>query len=159
MKKEITLIVLGFLIVAVLGCQSLIDRITPTQIPAEARAYADVNDSWPTLYDAVRIKHKIIINHRTKQIDLLRMARDDKLAYQDAIDILQPYIDEGQAFQDLMIGSEDKPYSILGLLAAAGIGLGGLQIGRKKFKRPGDLSPQEVEAKLKSPTLNNGKLL
>ena len=91
----------------------------------------------------------IVIKHRDNQTELLRAAQDDKVKYQDAIGFIEPAIAEAQATQDLVVGSESQPFSILGILG--GLGVGGA-IGRA-LKRPGDKSPEEFELEIKNRTL------
>jgi len=145
--KKVLIILLAITIILVVGCRSLLDEVTPATIPPRSVDYigpdnpvADVGQV-PSLGDAQRIKDEIIIKHRDTQIDLLRVAQDDKFKYQDALGFIEVAIAESQQLQDLIVGSEDNPYSLLGVFASLGAGT---LIGRQFLKRPGDYTPQEV---------------
>ncbi len=139
--KKLIVVMAALFCIALIGCQSFLAKVTPSEVAEIAVLYADVNEVWPTLDSARKVRTSAIIKHRTKQLDLLRLAEDDRLAYQDAIDVIQLNISESEAFQGLMVGSETQPLSILGILAGAGVAL---PIGLMK-KRRGDSSPEEVE--------------
>lgn len=143
--KDITLIVVAIMLLGIIGCRSLLDEITPAAVNDRIIDYAGMEPDdigFPTLADVKRIKTEVIINHRDNQIDLKRFAEDDKLGYQDALAFIDASIAESEYIQTLMIGDETQPISILGLLAPLGIGTA---LGRRFFKRPGDLSPEEVK--------------
>jgi len=143
---DVLFIIVAILIVGVLGCRCLMDEVTPAKINDRTIKYAEVDKGiigFPSLADVKRLKTEIVINHRDKQIDLKRIAQDDKLAYQDALNFIDASIAEAEYVQSLVIGDENNPFSILGLLAPLGIGTA---LGRRYFKRPGDLSPEEAKA-------------
>ena len=138
------LIVVCILLIALIGCQTLVDSITPSFIPERALDYAEVDLSEkliPSLNDARIVRDEIIIGHRDVQLDLKRIAEDDVFAYQDALNYIDGSIAAAEALQDLVIGSPENPYSLLGLLAPLGLGT---MVGLK-FKRKGDFSPEEME--------------
>jgi len=140
--KNYLLVIICVLCLAAIGCQSILDRITPSEIPEISMDYAETEPNeigFKSLYDAKKIKDKIIIKHRSNQKSLLRLAEDDKLAYGDAIKLIVSSIEESKAFQDLVIGSEGNQFSIMGILAGL---TGGAAIG-KALKRKGDFSPEE----------------
>ncbi len=146
MKKltNILLIMAAILILGIIGCRSLLDEVTPAAVNQRILDYSGVEDvGFPTLADVKRIKTEVVINHRDTQINLKRLAENDVLAHKDALAFIDASIAESSYIQSLMVGSETQPISILGLLAPLGIGTA---LGRKFFKRPGDLSPDEVEA-------------
>jgi len=147
MKKDwlsYGLVIVGILSLAVIGCRSVLDRVTPAEIPSCAAFYVgDMNFAGVrSLKDARDIRGDIIIMHRGIQLDLLRLAKDDEYAYKDALGFIEQSIEESENLQDLVIGSEDQPISILGLLAGAGIAFP----AGKLMKRKGDYSPEEFEA-------------
>lgn len=59
----------------------------------------------------------------------------------DAISSVEYSIEESEIVQDVVIGSEQQPVSILGILGYSGIGL----FAGRLMKRKGDLDPKEVE--------------
>ena len=145
MKMQIVILTVGMLALVAIGCSGMLDRVTPAEHEKHSLAYlaADANEFvWPSLHTARQIRNDIIIKHRTKQIDFLRLAADDKLAYTDAIGFINQSIAESQALQDLIVGGPDQPISILGILAGAGIAF---PVG-KILKRKGDYSPSEYDA-------------
>lgn len=152
MRKNVSygLIILCILCLGIIGCESFMARFTPADMPQESVIYSEITPEPATivgvgtLRSAQNVKNKIIVKHRTVQLDLLRMAQDDTLAYQDAIGFIQQSIKAAQALQDLVIGSEGQPFSLLGLLAGF---TGGAAIG-KALKRKGDLDPTEVAAEV-----------
>jgi len=138
MRNIVIGIVLLF-VMALVGCRSMLDEI----------------GSIVSVADAVRVRDEIIIKHRKTQIDLKRIAEDDKIAYKDALGFIDQAIAESYALQDIVIGSPDNPISILGMLAPLGIGA---YVGKEAFKRRKDYSPEEVEAivaKAKQEALEN----
>jgi hypothetical protein len=112
------------------------------------QSYEYVNESLDSfkeidsLHNVKKLYNKIVIKHRTKQIDYLRAAEDDDLASNDAIGFIKANIKESEHLQGIMVGSKDQPFSLLGMLAPF---LGGAAIFNMK-KRKGDYSPEEVEA-------------
>jgi len=148
--KDVLLIVVSIVMLGILGCASLLDEVTPAAINDRAIKYAEKTKEdigFPTLADVKRLKTDIIINHRDKQISLKRIAEDDTRAYGDALDFINSSIASAEYVQNLVVGSEGNPISILGLLAPLGIGTA---LGRRYFKRPGDLTPEEAKAVKKS---------
>lgn len=152
--KNVVLVMVCMMAVVTIGCRGFVDRITPAELSPQVSKYVGVEDKEiVSLFDAKRIKDQVIIKHRDTQVDLMRQAQDDEVYYQDAITFIQQSINASQEFQDLVVGSEDQPFSILGVLAGL---TGGAAIGRA-LKRKGDLSPAEVEevvAKAKASVLN-----
>ena len=140
------LVVVCVISFAIIGCNSMIDRITPAEMPKRTAEYVgmDPNIEVVSLRDAKIIKDDVIIKHRDSQLALLRFAQDDDLAYKDALAFIEMSIEESQGLQDIVVGSIDQPFSVLGMLAPLA---GGLAIG-KVLKRKGDYSPAEFEAGL-----------
>lgn len=150
--KTVLLTVVCMIVLSVLSCRALLEEGVPVKINKRAIEYAEVDpNSFGTiesLADAKRVKTEIIINHRDKQLGLRREAEDDNLAHGDAYGFINSNILTGEQTLDLLIGSEDNPFSIMGLLVTLGIGGGGLALGRSYLKRPGDYTPQEHEAEV-----------
>ncbi|KKN68779.1 hypothetical protein LCGC14_0447990 [marine sediment metagenome] len=130
---------------AIISCRSMMDRATPTSVAKQSYEY--VNESLngfkeiDSLYNVKKLHNEIVIKYRTAQINFLRMAEDDKLAYTDAIGFIDANIKEAEYFQGIIVGSADQPLSLIGILAGF---TGGAAIGRM-LKRKGDYSPSEVE--------------
>jgi hypothetical protein len=143
-KVNYALIIICIASLAIISCRSFLDRVTPADAPKAALTYAgkDPNIVFASLYDVRELRGDIIVKHRTAQTDLLRQAEDDKYAYQDAYALTESSIREAEYLQDIIVGNEKQPFSILGILAGF---TGGAAIG-KALKRKGDLSPDEAQA-------------
>lgn len=139
--KNVVLVVVCMLALIGIGCRGLMDRLTPADLSPHVSGYLDIeHKDLVSLHEATQIKDQVIIKHRNTQTDLLRQAQDDETYYQDAITFVRESIAEAKQLQDLIVGSEDQPFSILGILAGF---TGGAAIGRA-IKRKGDYSPAEV---------------
>ena len=144
-KKNLLLVVACVLCLAAISCRSLMDRVTPCTVTEQSYEY--VNGSLDgfkeidSLYNVKKLHNEIVIEYRTAQINFLRLAEDDKLAHADAIGFIDANIKEAEYFQGVIVGSEDQPFSLLGILAGF---TGGAAIGRA-LKRKGDYSPTEME--------------
>jgi hypothetical protein len=132
---------------AIIGCGSLLDRVTPANPPKLALNYVgkDPNLQWFSLYKARELQNDITVKYRVTQTQLMRIAEDDKYAYLDAKNLIESSIKEAEGLQNIVVGSESQPFSLLGILAGA---TGGLSIGGALIKRKGDSSPDEVQAKI-----------
>ena len=65
-KIKTTIMTLIFiLILGVLGCRTLVDSITPSNIDKRAQKYSEVSDEeigkWESLNDAIEVRKEIII--------------------------------------------------------------------------------------------------
>ena len=131
-------------ILFIFGCQTVVDRITPASVAPQAPEYVgqDVKDIY-SLYELKLMKDTIAIQHRDKQLELLRSAEDDTYAFNDAKGFIEPAIQEADALQAKVIGDDNNPLSVSGLLFM----LTGGVVGRSFFRRPGDLTPEEARAK------------
>lgn len=156
--KATVVTVLLIAVLGVLGCRTLVDSITPSDIDKRAQKYSKVSDEdigkWKSLNDAVEVRKEIIINHRTEQVDLRRKAQDDKTLYKDAIGFIDANIQESLDLQGLVIGSPDNPFSIIGMLAPLGIGT---IVGSVFIKRRNDYSPKEYEAGVEKAKVEGAK--
>jgi len=129
---------------AVIGCDSAMDRLIPASVHPRACEY--VGMEWKdiySLYDLKVIADEVVIQHREAQIDLKRLSEDDKYAYQDATGFISQSISEAEAVKEAIVGADSNPLSMSGLLFML---TGGL-VGRSFFRRPGDLTPEEAKAK------------
>ena len=142
---NIALILAALFAFTVLGCGTLIDHLTPAAIDKSVTDYVkqSVPSKWgfTSLYFARQLEMRANILHRTDQLKLLRLAQDDDLYYADAIQYIQGSISEAQAIQDVVVGSEGSPFSLMGIMAGLAPGL---MVGRA-MKRKGDLSPDEAK--------------
>ena len=144
LRGAILLVVCVLALVAV-SCQSLVDRVTPCEISEQTYEY--VNGSMDgyaevtSLHEVKKVRDKMIVQHRRSLVDLSRDIEDENYEYDDAKGSVQAEIKAAQEFQDLIIGSEDQQFSVMGLLAGV---TGGTFFGRM-LKRKGDYSPAEVE--------------
>lgn len=154
--KSVLIILLCMIVLAVIGCRSLMDEFTPIfNIDGRALEYAGVEKEslgFISLADAEYVKKEIIIKHRDGQINLKRIAQDDKIKYQDAYGFIVANIEEAGVLQGIVVGNEDNPYSLLGMLAP--MGLAGF-IGRQYLRRPGDYTPAEVATAVEKAKLEN----
>lgn len=139
---------LGIACVICLGlisCRSMMDRITPCTQTEQSYKYVkgslDGYAEITSLHNVKKLRNEIVIDHRTWQIDLKRALEDNELAYGDAIGFTDADIKEAEYLQGVIVGSEDQPLSLLGILAGF---TGGAAIGRA-LKRKGDYSPVEME--------------
>lgn len=150
--KTVLLTVVCMAVLAILSCRALLEEVVPVKINERAIEYAGVDpDSFgiiESLADAKRVKVEIIINHRDVQLGLKRASEDDNLAHGDAYGFVNSNIAAGEQTLDLLIGDENSPFSIMGILFALGVGSGGLALGRSYLKRPGDYTPQEHEVEV-----------
>lgn len=151
-KKNLLLVLLTVVCVAVIGCNSMLDGITPgMRHPLSAHYQGDPNSAGLTSLGKLKEdRTTIIVKHRSEQIELKRSAKDDKLAYQDAIGFIDRNIEESQIMQDLIVGAPDQPFSLLGVLAGF---TGGAAIGRA-LKRKGDKDEDEVKAEVSNALVN-----
>ena len=144
-KLNVICIVLAMLGLALLGCNTAIDHVTPAPVSSIVTEYVGHNvPSWhgfTTLYNVRQLNLEIDIKHRVDQLKFIRLIEDDDLrhsfakAYNDAAQA------EGQTFQDVIVGSDNNPFSLAGLLATAAPGL---MLGRA-MKRKQDYSPEQVK--------------
>ena len=140
---EKILMTLCLLAIAAIGCGSLMDNITPASIDPIAANYGEVKlEGITTLKDARQVQVGVTIKHRNVQTELNRLIEDDNFEHGVANQFINSSINEAEAFQDIIVGSPENPYSLLGLLAPLGFGT---LIGKNYLKRKGDFSPEEVE--------------
>lgn len=145
-KKNLLLVVACVICLAVISCRSMMDRVTPCTQTEQSYEYVhgslDGFKEIDSLHNVKKLRTEIVIKHRTEQIGYLRAAEDDDNANSDAIGFITGNIKEAEYFQGVIVGSEDQPFSLLGILAGF---TGGAAIGRA-LKRKGDYSPEECEA-------------
>jgi len=141
--NNIVLVLLTVICVAVVGCRSMLDVMTPGHMPKVTANYnGDPNAAGLTNLNNLReVRTEIIIKHRTEQCDLRRDAEDDLVAYQDAIGFIDANIRDSQTMQNVIVGGAEQPFSLLGVLAGL---TGGAAIGRA-MKRKGDFTKEEVD--------------
>jgi len=134
--------------IAVTGCDSLINRMIPIDVSPHTTAYAGADpDHIYNLYEAKRLMDDVLILHRENLLELGRGIEDENNAHKDARDFLDASIAESEAFKEIVVGNDNNPLSVSGLLFML---TGGL-VGRSFFKRPGDKDPTEV-AQIKTGT-------
>jgi len=145
-RKNILLVVACVICLAVISCRSMLDRGTPCSVAEQSYKYVhgslDGFKEIDSLHNVKKLYNEIVIKHRTEQIGYLREAEDDDFANSDAIGFITGNIKEAEYLQSVIVGGEDQPFSLLGILAGF---TGGAAIGRA-LKRKGDYSPDEVEA-------------
>ena len=145
-RKNLLLALACIVCLAIISCRSMMDRFTPCTQTEQSYEYVHGSLNGfreiDSLHNVKKLRTEIIIKHRTEQIDYLRAAEDDDFANNDAIGFITDNIKEAEYLQGVIVGSEDQPFSLLGILAGF---TGGAAIG-KMLKRKGDYSPEEVEA-------------
>lgn len=143
--SNIVLFLSIILAAGVVGCQPLLDYITPTYIPDRVAEYAEEPNAAGinVLANAKELRRDVLITYRDNQTELKRMLEDDNNKYKDTIETIDYYITESQNMQDIVLNGDGEimPVGIVSLLT----GIGGLLAGRNFLKRPGDLAPSEVE--------------
>lgn len=143
-RKNLLLVVACIICLAIISCRSVMDRVTPCEVSEQTYEYVtgslDGYQEVTSLYDVKKLRDKMIIQHRTSLVDLMRMIEDEDYAYSDAESIMAN-IEASQEFQALVIGGPDQDFSLLGILAGF---TGGAAIFNR-LKRKGDYSPTEVE--------------
>lgn len=144
-KKNLLLIVVCLLCIAVISCRSMIDRFTPCEVPEQAYEYANGSlegyQELDSLYNVRKLRLKMIIQHRTDLIGLKRAIEDEGYAHDDAIGLVDDEIKESQELQDFVVGGAGTDFSLIGILAGF---TGGSALFNMR-KRKGDYSPTEVE--------------
>ena len=154
--KNYLLLIVGLSALAILSCRTALDKVTPAKKPGPALVYIEAEPNsfgFYSLADARETKYQVDLKHRSERLRLNRLLQDDSLLHGDAINSVDYSIEESEIFQDIVIGSDQQPISILGILAGAGISL---PIGRA-MKRKGDLDPKEVEAEKSKAKEANGQ--
>jgi len=144
MKNKIRntgLVLVGLLCLAVLNCRSSMDKLTPAPVSSQVLKYAEKepNDFWygiPSLWDLKEIRNEIALKHRNATVRHRRGIEDEEFRYDFAMGLLNSSIQESEDFQQLVIGTEDNPVSILGILAGLGLTGVGTVLGGRYIKRP-----------------------
>ena len=141
--RVILLALLFVVSVAVLGCSSMLDAVTPAYVPKSASLYVDPCDGHviTTLLLAKELRTEIGHKHRDSQTDLRRKAEDDTVRYADTIAYTDYAISQSQMFQDAVVGSDTNGIGLAQLLAgfAPGAALGLF------LRKPGDKTPEQIE--------------
>ncbi len=143
-KTNLLLVVACVICLAVISCQSVMDRVTPCEVSEQTYEYVtgslDGYKEVTSLYGVKKLRDKMIIQHRTSLVDLMRMIEDEDYSYGDAESVMDD-IKASEELQALVIGGPDTDFSLLGMLAGF---TGGAAIFNR-LKRKGDYSPVEVE--------------
>jgi hypothetical protein len=144
-KMNVMLVVFTILGVALLGCNTMLDRFTPAPVDSVVTDYIDANVptfmGFTTLYYVRHMEIQIRLQHQVRQMAFIRMIEDDNLKHSFAKSYNDASKLEGQTIQDIVVGSEGNPFSIAGLLATAAPGL---LVGRA-LKRKQDYTPEQVK--------------
>jgi hypothetical protein len=144
--RVLLLALLFVLSVAMLGCSSMLDAVTPAYVPEDAILYVDPNDGHTitTLLLAKQLRVQIEHKHRDTMTDLRRAAEDDTVRYADAVVYTDYAVAQAQAFQNTLVAGSDGTGGIGLAQILAGFGLGG-SLGLF-LRKPGDKTPAEIEA-------------
>lgn len=143
-KTNLLLVIVCVICLALISCQSIMDRVTPSEVSEQTYKYVtgslDGYQEVTSLYGVKKLRDKMIIQHRTSLVDLMRMIEDENYNYSDAESIMAD-IKAAQELQALVIGGPNQDFSLLGIIAGF---TGGAAIFNR-LKRRGDYSPAEVE--------------
>ena len=147
--KTVLLTLFFTALILMISCRSYLDECLPVSIDKRAAEYAgaDPDDFGliTSLADAKRVKVEIVLNHRDQQLSLKRQAEDDNLAHGDALGFIDNTITVGDARMDMLIGDENTPFSLVGILATLSVGGVGLGVGKKFFKSDKELQREHDE--------------
>lgn len=143
LDKTNVLCVLLFIVgLSLLGCNTLIDHVTPAPVSPLVTEYLDVNVptvwGFTSLYHVRQMELRIDLAHKTRTLAMIRKIEDEDIrhsfaeAYNDAAKV------EGQTIQDIVVGSEGNPFSVAGMLTMAAPGL----MAGRAMKRKQDYSPE-----------------
>lgn len=140
MNKFLT--ILGVLALAVMACSPILDSVSPTRVPTAVEHYLGKeigSANWTSLLTAQEVRCEMELRHAITALE-----------YDAAKIQLDAIITLTKDWQTKIIGSLDQPFSVMGLLAAAGLFTGGLFT-----KKPGTYSKDQVEA-IVAKRLNGG---
>lgn len=129
-----------------ISCGSVLPRLMPSDVPKQTREYlaTEPNDYglYFTLYDAEEAFKDVLTLHRDRLLDWEYYLKKEENLYTDAKGYLEPQIAQSRESLGTIIGDENTPFSLAGILTLVGFsGLTGL-IG-KNMKRGGDYTPEE----------------
>ena len=153
--KSALLIFVVLACMMLIGCRTLLDNVTPAPISTVITNYTEEPvpewGGFTTLKELRDQEALAKIKHREEQIDLRRLAEDDKRNYHDVIAYTEANIAATEAYQDAFVGAVEQGSGMLptGGLVTLALGLAGGGFLGRKTKRPGDSSPEEVELKIK----------
>lgn len=145
-------IVASILIAGGIGCAALSNLVTPATIDKGAVKYAaaagviDANDfkGYANLDKAVRLKAAVDAAFKVKDLALNQMIEKNKLDYAQLSNVANSNMQLAQAREKQLFGPTGLLTMGLSLLGVGGLG-GVIGLARK---RPGDITPQEMEAAL-----------
>jgi len=152
------LLLVALACLAIIGCTGpLADNFTPAPITKHVLEYTETDPCdiplWMNYTTLKVLKDQEVsarVKHREEQINLRRLAQDDKRQYTDVINYTTPNIEAVEQIQGTILGATEGAASGLpggGLLMLALGAAGGGAAGRR-YKRPGDKSPAEVEEEI-----------
>jgi len=133
--KSILLLAVGLACIAITNC-SMLDNIVPVNLPQASLKYLDIDPNevgFPSLQKAKDILNDMVLVHYERAMGFKRLLEDENYEYGFCKGLLEPAIREGEAWKALIIGDEDQPFSILGILSYLGIGAGALFLGKEKL--------------------------
>lgn len=131
------------LLLTVMSC-SLLDRVTPAFVSERARLFVDADPNeyvWPTLHTLENLRADVFSTYRDNLLVLRRAIEDKKNVFGDVLKVVDYDIEESREVQKIAVGTEAQP----GILWSVCLGGVSLAAGRKYFRRPGDMAPEEVE--------------
>ena len=132
--------------IVLMSCASLLDEITPADIPMESLEYAGYEPNEVGFYSlkkARTVLREVVTIHRDRLLDWEYNLKREQFLYEAAKGYLEPAIQEAREFQELLIGSAEQPLSILGLMTYLGFGGAGTLMGKNLLKRKKDYTPEE----------------
>lgn len=147
-------LIASIFVVAGIGCASLSNLLTPATIDKQAVQYAagagviDANDfrGYPNLDKAIRLKAAVDAAFRVKELSFTQMMQKNQLDYSQLVQVANANMEASKAREEMLFGEQGLLSMGLGLLGMGGLGA---IVGLMR-KRPGDITPQEMETALAS---------
>jgi len=152
MKRIVLVFIALALLVAGIGCAALSTLVTPANVDKNAVAYAasagviDPNDfrGYGNLDKAIRLKAAVDAAFQVKELSLNQMMEKNRLDYSQLSQVADSNMKASRAQEELLFGETGLLSMGLSLLGVGGLGT---VIGLMR-KRPGDITPQEMETAL-----------
>ena len=157
MKTILVLLSIALMTVG-LGCAALSSYVTPAEIDPDAVEYIVNNGDghiedykgwpWPNLLMANKLNEGLDDSHEMTQFQLRQHMEDDSLRYSQHKDVVASNLVMAQQREEMLFG--ETGLLSLGLSMAGMGGFAGL-LGLMR-KRPGDITPPEMESALATAT-------
>lgn len=139
----------AIVLAAGIGCAAFSTLVTPATINKQAVTYAakagviDPNDfrGYANLDKAIRLKAAVDAAFRVNELSLTQMMEKNRLDYAQLLEVADTNMKASMASEEQLFGEKGLLSMGLGLLGVGGLGA---VLGLMR-KRPGDITPQEME--------------